>query len=108
MSAHGEEFNFKHHIRVYFVIFGSLAVLTALTVLVSYMHVATRLAVIVALTIATIKASLVAGYFMHLIDEKKIIYSILALTILFFFFMVMIIYSTTGSVLTIFSPEYLH
>ena len=34
----------------------------------------------VALLVATIKGSLVACYFMHLISEKKLIYAVLALT----------------------------
>jgi cytochrome c oxidase subunit IV len=38
----------------------------------------------VALIVATIKGSLVACYFMHLISEKKLIYAVLGLTIFFF------------------------
>ena len=38
----------------------------------------------VALFIATVKASLVAGFFMHLISEKKAIYAILMTTVFFF------------------------
>jgi len=38
----------------------------------------------VALLIATIKGSLVACYFMHLISEKKLIYWVMALTVAFF------------------------
>ena len=41
-------------------------------------------AVTVALLVATIKGSLVACYFMHLISEKKLIYAVLALTVVFF------------------------
>jgi caa(3)-type oxidase subunit IV len=40
--------------------------------------------VTVALIVATIKGALVAGYFMHLVSEKKLIYAVLALTIVFF------------------------
>ena len=40
--------------------------------------------VAVALFIATVKAFLVAGYFMHLISEKKMIYGILVATVFFF------------------------
>ena len=36
------------------------------------------------MVIASIKGSLVACYFMHLISEKKIIYWVLALTVVFF------------------------
>ena len=38
----------------------------------------------VALLIASIKAFLVAGYFMHLVSERKMIFGILLLTFFFF------------------------
>jgi cytochrome c oxidase subunit 4 len=38
----------------------------------------------VALFIATIKGSLVACYFMHLISEKKLIYAVLVITVIKF------------------------
>jgi caa(3)-type oxidase subunit IV len=41
-----------------------------------------------ALIIATIKGSLVAGYFMHLFHERKLIYCVLALTAVFVLVMV--------------------
>ena len=41
-------------------------------------------AIVVALFIASIKATLVASFFMHLISEKKLIYSVLILTVVFF------------------------
>jgi caa(3)-type oxidase subunit IV len=42
------------------------------------------MAVTVALLVATVKGTLVACYFMHLIAEKKLIYAVLVLTALFF------------------------
>lgn len=78
-QAHIEE-----HIKVYLTVFGALAVLTILTVSASYLDVSTTEAIFMALTIATIKASLVAGYFMHLITEKQTIVWILILTFAFF------------------------
>ena len=42
------------------------------------------LLVAVALVIATIKGSLVASYFMHLISERRLIYSLLIFTAIFF------------------------
>jgi cytochrome c oxidase subunit 4 len=79
----------QEHIKVYLTIFGALAVLTILTVMASYLDVSSSEAIILALTIATIKASLVAGYFMHLITEKQTIVWILILT--FFFFLVLML-----------------
>jgi caa(3)-type oxidase subunit IV len=42
------------------------------------------MAITVALLVATVKGSLVACYFMHLISEKKLIYGVLVLTAVFF------------------------
>jgi len=74
----------KKHLRVYYMVFGALAVLTVVTVAVSYLHLSTSLAIGAALAIATVKSSLVAGFFMHLVSEKKIIFWVLILTIVFF------------------------
>ena len=72
------------HVRVYITVFVALMVLTVVTVAVSYLDLATPMAVSVALFIAIVKGSLVAGYFMHLISEKKLIYAVLLLTAAFF------------------------
>jgi caa(3)-type oxidase subunit IV len=53
-------------------------------VAVSRFHLPVPIAVSVALIVAIIKGSLVACYFMHLISEKKLIYAVLALTVVFF------------------------
>ena len=72
------------HVRVYITVFVALMVLTIVTVTVSRFHLPLAVAVSVALIVATIKGSLVACYFMHLISEKKLIYAVLALTAVFF------------------------
>ena len=72
------------HVRVYITVFVALMVLTIVTVTVSRFHLPVPVAVTVALIIATIKGSLVACYFMHLISEKKLIYAVLGLTAVFF------------------------
>ena len=72
------------HVRVYITVFVVLMVLTIVTVAISYLHLPVHLAVTVALLVATVKGSLVACYFMHLISEKKLIYGVLALTFAFF------------------------
>ena len=89
MSGHGTE-SIQEHIKVYLTVFGALGVLTILTVTASYLDVSSSEAIFLALTIATIKASLVAGYFMHLITEKQTIVWILILT--FFFFLVLMFF----------------
>jgi cytochrome c oxidase subunit IV len=71
------------HVRIYITVFVVLMVLTVITVAVSYLHLSVPIAVTVALLVATVKGSLVACYFMHLISEKKLIYAVLALTVVF-------------------------
>ncbi len=93
MSGHGEE-AIKKSVRTYLVVFTSLAALTALTVAVSYLDISTGLAIMVALMIAAVKASLVAMFFMHLIDERQAIYSILLLTAFFFVVLIFVPLST--------------
>ena len=85
MSDHDNE-HIQEHIKVYLTVFGALGVLTLLTVAVSYLNVSTIETIFLALTIATVKASLVAGYFMHLITEKQTIIWLLTLTFIFFLF----------------------
>ena len=72
------------HVRVYITVFVSLMALTIITVAISYLHLPLPLAVTAALLVATVKGSLVACYFMHLISEKKLIYAVLTLTAVFF------------------------
>ncbi len=69
----------KEHVRVYVVVFVALAVLTVVTVGISYLQLPTALAISVALMVATVKAGLVAGYFMHLVSEEKVILWLLLL-----------------------------
>jgi cytochrome c oxidase subunit 4 len=73
------------HVRVYITVFVALMVLTIVTVAISRVHLPVPIAVSVALLVATIKGSLVACYFMHLISEKKLILWVMALTVVFFF-----------------------
>lgn len=63
-------------VKIYLAVFGALAVLTALTVGVAYMHLARPLAIGVAALIAAIKVSLIALFFMHLKFERGLIYAI--------------------------------
>ena len=72
------------HVRIYITVFVALMALTIITVAVSYLHLPIGYAVAVALLVATVKGTLVACYFMHLISEKKLIYAVLVLTAVFF------------------------
>ena len=72
------------HVKTYMMVFGALMVLTLVTVAVSYLDLGTAGTIALALVIATVKGSLVACYFMHLISEKKLIYTVLIFTVIFF------------------------
>jgi cytochrome c oxidase subunit 4 len=72
------------HVRIYITVFVALMVLTIVTVAISRLHLPVHVAVSIALLVATIKGSLVACYFMHLISEKKLILAVLLLTAVFF------------------------
>jgi cytochrome c oxidase subunit 4 len=71
-------------VRIYISVFVALLALTIITVAISRFHLPIPIAVTVALLVATIKGSLVACYFMHLISERKLIYAVLGLTGVFF------------------------
>ena len=72
------------HVRGYLIIGGTLLVGTILTVLASYLDLGHGWNIVLALVIATVKASLVALFFMHLISEKQMIYTVLGFTAFFF------------------------
>lgn len=79
------------HVRTYLLVFGALIVGTILTVAAWKVHLPTIfLTVLVAMIIASVKASLVAGWFMHLASEQKMIYAILGFTAFFFLGMVVL------------------
>ena len=72
---------FQQHIKRYLFVFYALIVGTVLTVAASYLPIeSVALTVAIALFIACIKGFLVAGWFMHLISERKMIYGILLAT----------------------------
>src|SRR4051794_19931684 len=71
--------------RAYLFVFGALIVGTILTVWASYIDFGTpAINIVVALAIAIVKGGLVAAFFMHLIDERKVIYGLLGATVFFF------------------------
>jgi cytochrome c oxidase subunit 4 len=72
------------HVRVYIIVFVALMALTIITVAISYLDLPPVMAITVALFVATIKGSLVACYFMHLISEKRLIYAVLVITVVKF------------------------
>ena len=85
----------KKEVRTYIAVFVALLVGTVLTVGAYYLHInSVAVTIALALFIASVKALLVAGYFMHLISERKMIYGVLAAT---FFFFIGLMYLTVWS-----------
>jgi cytochrome c oxidase subunit 4 len=77
-EPHGVTVPEPHHKINYFAIFGLLVVLTIVTVAVAFIDIKSEIAkVLLALAIASVKATAVALYFMHLKFEGKLIYLIL-------------------------------
>ena len=79
-----EHLEIQHHVKVYINVFVALIILTFITVAVSFLKVSFIEAFFLAVTIATIKGSLVLGFFMHLITEKQAIIWILISTFIAF------------------------
>ena len=76
---------FSHHVKRYLFVFYALLFGTLITVGASFIPFGHRAVNIgVALAIACGKAFLVAGYFMHLVSERKMIYGIMLFTAFFF------------------------
>ena len=85
MGDHSSPEQLKKDIRVYLAIFVALLVGTVLTVWLYYIHIPNvKVTIAIALLVASVKSFLVAGYFMHLMSEKKVIYATLAATAFFF------------------------
>jgi len=83
-QTHAHE-DFRQHVRRYLFVFYALLFGTLITVGASYIPFGNHAINIgVALFIASGKAFLVAGYFMHLISERKMIYGLLGFTVIFF------------------------
>ncbi len=83
MSGHTPEEVYRERKR-YFIVFGALILGTVLTVAASYIPFdVIAWTVTLALIIAAAKGFFVAGYFMHLTNEKKTIYLVMAATVFF-------------------------
>ena len=72
------------HVKSYLLVFVALLCLTIVTVGISYLHLPRPAAIALGLAVATVKASMVAAVFMHLISEKKVIVMVIGFTFFFF------------------------
>ncbi len=95
----------REHVRVYLVVFIALAVLTVVTVAISYLHLPTVLAISVAMVVASVKAGLVAGYFMHLVSEEKVILWLLLLCVAFLVALMVLPVGTTEGIEPLWPPS---
>ncbi len=74
----------SREVKIYLCVFLGLLVGTLVTTGLYYLHLASMaVSIAIALFIASVKAFLVAGFFMHLISERKAIYAILTATLIF-------------------------
>ena len=74
----------RKHMRTYAIIGVALMIGTGLTVWAAFIDFGSReINIIAALAIACTKGFLVAGFFMHLISEKKMVYAVLICTVFF-------------------------
>jgi cytochrome c oxidase subunit 4 len=71
-------------VRGYLIVFATLLVLTVVTVGVASLKLGEATTVAVAISIATLKAALVAMFFMHLKGEKPMVFWPLGLTAVLF------------------------
>lgn len=91
--THHDHDDVSHHLKTYWMIGGILFLFTVITVAVAYhVDLHSRPANIgLGLAIATFKSSLVALIFMHLKEERNLIYKVLVFTAFFAFAMMFLI-----------------
>jgi cytochrome c oxidase subunit 4 len=87
---HSSPADVKKSVRSYMIVFGSLMVLTVVTVAAASLQVGVAAGIVIALIIATVKGSMVAAVFMHLSHEKRWIYGSLLLTAAFFIVLMLV------------------
>ena len=96
----------EKHVRQYLIVFAALLVLTVLTVLASRIDIGITGGIILALIIASVKGTLVAGVFMHLFsDRRKLIYVVLIYTGIFLLVLFLLTSLSFGDTLDIGTSE---
>jgi cytochrome c oxidase subunit 4 len=96
-AGHEHDHDVASHLNLYWAVGTALLVGTVVTVLARYLEFnSVALTIAVAMFIASIKAFLVAGFFMHLLSEKKTIYLMLVTTVAFFIGMIALIMWSDG------------
>ena len=84
-ELHEHPVNFQDYLRRCLYIFIAILCATSLMIWISYLpeHYTWAVKVGMILAVASANAFVVAGFLMHLISEKKMIYTILAFTVFF-------------------------
>lgn len=96
----------EKHVRQYLIVFAALLVLTIVTVLASRIDIGMAGGIILALIIASVKGTLVAGVFMHLFsDKRKIVYVVLIYTGIFLLVLFLLTALSYGDSLDLGTPE---
>ena len=86
----------EREVTRYWKVFAALTAGTLITVTIANVHLGILLGIAAALIVAVVKGSLVAGYFMHLLHKRKLIYGILVLTGVFVVSLVILLLWTFG------------
>jgi caa(3)-type oxidase subunit IV len=76
--------DFKSYVRTCTWVFVAVFLTTASMIAVSFTSLGWSAKVALILAIAIVNAFLVASYLMHLLSEKKMVYTLLAFTVFFF------------------------
>jgi caa(3)-type oxidase subunit IV len=85
-ESHEHPVDFNSYVRRCAFVFGAVVVAVGLMIWTSYLpqeHFGWTLKVCLILAIASCNAFIVAGFLMHLISEKKMVYTILSFTVSF-------------------------
>ena len=84
-ESHGHPVNFENYLRRCLFIFIAILCATSLMIWISFLpeHYTWAAKVGMILTVAAANAFVVAGFLMHLISEKKMIYAVLGFTVFF-------------------------
>ena len=83
MSESEQPVDLKSYIRLCAVVFVVVLITTASMIATSYANIGHGKVALI-LAIAVVNAFLVAGYLMHLLSEKKMVYTVLIFTVIFF------------------------
>ena len=84
MSEPEKTFTMQSQIKLCAMVFTVVLVATALMIWASFLpHYGWPAKVSIILTIAAINAFFVAGFLMHLLSEKKLVYTVLSFTVFF-------------------------